>query len=238
MSINDADVTETIQCAAWTICCAPPHAPKRATSGSAASAAFVTPLLRQAAAGRAGRAPPRLRLRHRRQPRAARAVRPRVRFRPDRRRPAHRPRVGPHAARARQRGGGAVSRRRPSISSRRSTCCTRSTTPTSARRSPRCIRVLQARAATSSSTSRRWTSLRGDHSVLSREVRRYSRASLRALLDARRLRRSSASPTRTRRCSCRCSPSRALQRRRGLREREPDAQQEITVPPGAGQRGR
>ena len=34
--------------------------------------------------------------------------------------------------------------------------------------------------------------LRGDHSVLSREVRRYTRASLSRLLDRRRVRRSSA----------------------------------------------
>ena len=43
--------------------------------------------------------------------------------------------------------------------------------------------------------------LRGDHSVLSREVRRYSRADLRSRLEARRLLDRSASPTRTPRCS-------------------------------------
>ena len=38
-------------------------------------------------------------------------------------------------------------------------------------------------AAPRSSTWRRWTILRGNHSVLSAELRRYSRASLRELLE-------------------------------------------------------
>ena len=49
--------------------------------------------------------------------------------------------------------------------------------------------------------------LKGDHSVLGREVRRYNRKSLSRLLDRAPASPSSASPTRTRRCSCRCSRS-------------------------------
>jgi SAM-dependent methyltransferase len=73
-------------------------------------------------------------------------------------------------------------------------------------------------------------SLRGDHSVLSREVRRYSRALLRnrvqhAGFDVERISYAFASLY---------GPmwiARAWQRRRGLRERDADAQHEITVPP-------
>jgi SAM-dependent methyltransferase len=73
-------------------------------------------------------------------------------------------------------------------------------------------------------------SLRGDHSVLSREVRRYSRAGLRnrvqhAGFDVERISYAFASLY---------APmwiARAWQRRRGLRERDAEAQQEIAVPP-------
>jgi SAM-dependent methyltransferase len=72
-------------------------------------------------------------------------------------------------------------------------------------------------------------SLRGDHSVLSREVRRYSRASLERLLTGAgfeivRLTYTNAS------LFLPMLAIRALQRRRGL-AREEHAQQEITVPP-------
>ena len=72
--------------------------------------------------------------------------------------------------------------------------------------------------------------LRGDHSVLSREVRRYSRATLARLLDRRRLHGRSPHLHQRRRCSCRWWPSARLQRIRGLPP-EDDAQQDITVPP-------
>ena len=72
-------------------------------------------------------------------------------------------------------------------------------------------------------------SLRGDHSVLSREVRRYSRGSLERLLTGAgfeivRLTYTNAS------LFLPMLAIRALQRRRGLR-REEHARQEITVPP-------
>jgi SAM-dependent methyltransferase len=70
--------------------------------------------------------------------------------------------------------------------------------------------------------------LRGDHSVLSREVRRYSRDDLRARLTAagfvvERITYTSAT------LFAPLALARAWQRRRGLRE-EPEARQEITVP--------
>ena len=71
--------------------------------------------------------------------------------------------------------------------------------------------------------------LRGDHSVLSHEVRRYNRDTLAPARDERRLRPSSGSRTRTPRCFCRWPPSATLHRRRGL-AREADAQREISVP--------
>ena len=123
-----------------------------------------------------------------RQPRAARPLRTRLRLRPDRGRPAHRTRGRPDAPGARQRGRRPVSgerlRRRHLV--RRALRA--ATSRRSGRRSPKCT-ASRAPAASSSSTSRRWTSLRGDHSVLSREVRRYSRA---RLADAAR--RTPASP--------------------------------------------
>ena len=71
--------------------------------------------------------------------------------------------------------------------------------------------------------------LRGDHSVLSREVRRYGRDDLRARLTAagfavERITYTNAS------LFAPLALARAWQRRRGLRD-ERDAQQEITVPP-------
>jgi SAM-dependent methyltransferase len=72
-------------------------------------------------------------------------------------------------------------------------------------------------------------SLRGDHSVLSHEIRRYSRPMLRDRLsragfDVVRLTHTNISLLPV------LLPARAFQRRRGLRA-ESDAQQEITVPP-------
>jgi SAM-dependent methyltransferase len=71
--------------------------------------------------------------------------------------------------------------------------------------------------------------LRGDHSVLSHELRRYDRADLRAKLEAagftiERITYTNAA------LFLPLALSRALQRRRGLRA-ESEAQQEITVPP-------
>ena len=89
--------------------------------------AFVTPLVRHAIAGRPTPAAARLRMRHRRERRTARHVRPRVRLRPDRNRPADRPRGRPHASRARQRHGGPLSDRRlrPRHLVRRAVCARR-----------------------------------------------------------------------------------------------------------------
>ena len=58
-------------------------------------------------------------------------------------------------------------------------------------------------------------SLRGDHSVLSREIRRYNRSTLSALVTAPGS-RSSASPTRTRSCSPPCSWREPFNAGRGL----------------------
>jgi SAM-dependent methyltransferase len=72
--------------------------------------------------------------------------------------------------------------------------------------------------------------LRGDHSVLSHEVRRYTRADLRRRLEAagfavQRITYTNATLVLP------MLAARTLQRRRGLK-RESDAQQEISVPPG------
>ena len=72
--------------------------------------------------------------------------------------------------------------------------------------------------------------LRGDHSVLSREVRRYSRAGLARLLDRRRLHGRPAHLHQRRRCFCRWWPSaRFSAGAASPRKRTP--QQDITVPP-------
>ena len=72
--------------------------------------------------------------------------------------------------------------------------------------------------------------LRGDHSVLSREVRRYSRATARPAARPAPDSGSFASPTRTRRCFCRCWRSGRPSGSRGLSP-EDHAQKDITVPP-------
>ena len=159
---------------------------------------FVTPLLERAAAGRTAPATARLRLRHRQQSRAARPIRPRVRLRSHRQSASN---IGREAGRTRLARASVdcspVSRRARSTSSRRSTCSIRCPTPIERAAVAEMYRVLRPGGWLIVNVAA-MEMLRGDHSVLSHEVRRYSRDSLSAPAHRRRLRRSSASPTPTR----------------------------------------
>ena len=104
--------------------------------------------------GRRGRCDPRLRLRHRQQPRDAAPVRSRLRHRHHLERPGLRPRAAASAGSRTRRRRACPSPRRSSTSSPRSTCSTRSTTRWSGMRSMRCIGCCGPED-TSSSTSRR-----------------------------------------------------------------------------------
>ena len=117
--------------------------------------AFVTPLLR-----RRGRGPAAMRACSIADAAPAptsncSTVRPRLRLRPDRSRPAHRPRGGPDAARARHGDGRALSHGLPSISSLPSMCCIRSTDADEQAAIAEMFRLLKP-GGFASSTSRRW----------------------------------------------------------------------------------
>ena len=175
---------ETIQCAAWNICCARPRGPKRVISGSAASARSSPRCSDTAIAGSptracstAAAAPARTS--------SCSTLRPRLRLRSVCGRPAIWPRGRPHAAGARDGHRRALPERRlrPRHVVRR---------PVFARRPDERAAIAEMFRLTRPGgyaliNVAAMDVLRGDHSVLSREVRRYSRARSAAAGQRRRL---------------------------------------------------